>query len=109
MNIDGLFTEINLKNDIARPTIRGRLSDMIKDGEVKRIGGDQRNTYSEAEFEAITVTIQKQNIRQMVEIKTQQNQKTQESRGKINDFESEQREKIKRDFVKSEQIPEITH
>ena len=66
MNIDELFKEINLKNEIARPTIRGRISDMIRDGEVKRLG-DLRNQYSETKFEAIPISVQKQIRKQKLE------------------------------------------
>lgn len=66
MNLDELFKEINLKNEIARPTIRGRISDMIRDGEVKRLG-DLRNQYSETKFEAIPLSVQEENRQQRLE------------------------------------------
>lgn len=41
MNIDGLFAKINEKNDIARATIRGRLSEMVRAGEVKKLASEK--------------------------------------------------------------------
>lgn len=46
LNLDQLFEQINIKNNIARATIRGRLSEMVRAGEVRKIGGDPDNKYS---------------------------------------------------------------
>lgn len=65
MNIGELLEEIQIKNpNIARPTVRGRLSDMVKDGEVERIGGDPRNADSQALFKVIPLEIQNKNKEQ---------------------------------------------
>jgi hypothetical protein len=61
MNIGELLAEIQIKNpDIARPTVRGRLSDMVKANEIKRIGSE-RNTDSECLFKAIPLNVQSEN------------------------------------------------
>lgn len=45
MNIDELFNAITQKNpNIARPTIRGRLSDMVNAGELKKIVDSKNST-----------------------------------------------------------------
>lgn len=41
MDITGLFEKINEKNDIARATIRGRLSEMVRAGEVKKLASEK--------------------------------------------------------------------
>ena len=41
LDITGLFDKINEKNDIARATIRGRLSEMVKAGEVKKLASEK--------------------------------------------------------------------
>lgn len=41
MDITGLFDKINEKNDIARATIRGRLSEMVRAGEVKKLASEK--------------------------------------------------------------------
>lgn len=41
LDITGLFDKINEKNDIARATIRGRLSEMVKAGEVKKLPSEK--------------------------------------------------------------------
>ena len=68
MNIGELLEEIQIKNpNIARPTVRGRLSDMVKDGEVERIGGDPRNKDSTALFKVIPLDIQIKNKEQRLQ------------------------------------------
>lgn len=65
MNIGELLEEIQIKNpNIARPTVRGRLSDMVKDGELQRIGGEPRNADSQALFKAIPLNVQAENQEQ---------------------------------------------
>lgn len=42
MDITGVLNKINEKNpDIARATIRGRLSEMVKAGEVKKLASEK--------------------------------------------------------------------
>jgi len=41
LDITGLFEKINEKNDIARATIRGRLSEMVRAGEVKKLASEK--------------------------------------------------------------------
>jgi len=61
MNIGELLTEIQIKNpDIARPTVRGRLSDMVKAKEIQKVGSE-RNADSQSLFKAIPLKVQTEN------------------------------------------------
>ena len=65
MNIGELLTEIQIKNpNITRPTVRGRLSYMVKAGEAQRIGEDPRNKDGQSLFKAIPLIVQAENAKQ---------------------------------------------
>ncbi len=64
MNIGELLEEIQIKNpNIARPTVRGRLSDMVKAKEIQKVGSE-RNTDSQSLFKAIPLSVQTENAKQ---------------------------------------------